>query len=60
MSASTEAFCHPCWDKREPDRPAVHTHDGEREICCMCGRTTWSGIYVRVNTEEVKYPRATT
>lgn len=26
------------------------------EICCKCGRTTTSGIYIRVNPLEVPYP----
>ena len=61
MSAWTHSICESCWNKKNPDRPAVHIvgvetdDDGDvadPEVCCYCGKTHSSGIYVRGAPEE--------
>lgn len=43
----THACCTDCWNRREPERPAVRSVVGAPEICCFCSQATQSGIYVR-------------
>lgn len=52
----TQPCCEDCWVKREGAKVPVRATDYERERCAFCGRTTYGGIYVRVDPATVKYP----
>lgn len=57
MAGFTQALCARCWNDQEPERPAPRPcGDGLREVCCMCGYITISGIYTRVDPTTVPYP----
>lgn len=47
MNKFNHAICQACWDKKNPNREAYHLVEPEEEVCCYCGNTTLSGIYVR-------------
>lgn len=49
MSAWTHNICPTCWNARNPLRAAVLVEltGADFEVCCFCGRTTTSGIYLR-------------
>lgn len=54
----TQPCCAPCWDERNPDRPAV-TLNGPYAVweeCVYCGDTTNSGIYVREDPATAFHP----
>lgn len=53
----TQAICNDCWDKREPDRPSPRSNQGGGEFCAYCGDATVSGIYVRDDPANVKFPQ---
>lgn len=56
---STEAVCRPCWHRAKgPIEPRAVLRGADPERCCMCGRTTTDGIYVKADTSKVRYPRA--
>ena len=52
MSAWEHAICDSCWTERNPGREPVRVHFGDLELCCYCGETTLSGIYVRGDPAE--------
>lgn len=54
----TQPCCDDCWNERNPDRQAYKFVEKyrEKETCVYCGNTTQSGIYVRVDPAEAKYP----
>jgi hypothetical protein len=61
MSGWVHTICDDCWTKRssaegKPGRTPVQVPLGDRaaEICCFCGATTRSGIYVRENPKVTK------
>lgn len=56
MSSWTQPVCDECWAKENPDRVPVRLIHPERERCCMCGKATTSGIYVRKHPATVPYP----
>ena len=48
MSRWTHTSCVPCWNARNPTRPAAEQPDNvPAERCCFCGTMTTSGLYVR-------------
>lgn len=52
----TQPICDDCWDEQRPDRPSPRTETGEPEICSWCGLATMSGIYLRENPDNVRFP----
>jgi hypothetical protein len=59
----TQPLCLPCWRTDWPDGgmdrdpiPLKAEH-AEMETCCLCGRPTNHGIYVRVDPKTVPFPR---
>lgn len=61
MSWMAMPVCDPCWDARcekrgEAGREPARIKEPEREECCDCGEVTFSGIYVRDNTDRVPFP----
>ena len=55
----TQPVCLPCWSIENPDGSAAARLNAlTREVCCMCGRLTTAGIYVRKNPNTVRYPAA--
>ena len=54
MSKWTHSICAECWGKKNPDRQPVKTIDGPREVCCFCGQSHASGIFIRHNPEELR------
>lgn len=53
MSKWTHLICDPCWRQKEGDKIPVRLLTNEVELCCFCGLTTTSGIYVRHNPKEM-------
>ena len=47
MSKWNHTICSTCWEKKNPGREAARVIDGVRELCCYCGESTTSGIFVR-------------
>jgi hypothetical protein len=60
MPSYRQPICDTCWDDIEPGREPVRLVEDVREIeqCCMCGDSTLSGIYIRVNPKAVPYPQS--
>ncbi|MBF6138086.1 hypothetical protein IU501_34525 [Nocardia otitidiscaviarum] len=56
----TQAVCEDCWDARHNHRPANRAAIGVHEICCYCGTSTHSGIYVRIDPATVAFPQQET
>lgn len=52
----TQPCCGECWAQQNPNRYPVRIKPIEAEICCFCGATTYSGIYVRIDPLTVDYP----
>jgi hypothetical protein len=57
MAWKTQPVCDDCWDTEHPDRPSPRKGQGHLEQCCQCGAATRSGIYVRLETGQVKFPQ---
>lgn len=58
MSLSwTQPICISCWVIKNPGRRASRLIDSDSEICAYCGFITESGIYVRDDPANVKFPR---
>ena len=53
---SDESVCDGCWEARNGDRVPYRLVERDTEVCCYCGRNNRSGIYVRVERAEVRYP----
>lgn len=51
----TQPVCDDCWWKWR-DREPVRMKNADEEKCCLCGDTTHSGIYIRVNPARVAHP----
>lgn len=54
----TQPLCDFCWATRTTDR-GQHRLTGparQTEQCCLCGKWTRSGIYVRIDPTAVPYP----
>ncbi len=61
MAFETRAVCVGCWNARNPARPApAHVTDDcgnvEPEPCGHCGKTTTSGIFVKIPVPAEKEP----
>lgn len=54
-----QPICDTCWEVLNPDREPFRIKDiiRETERCCICGDTTKSGIYTRLNPNTVPYPK---
>lgn len=52
----TQPICHDCWDERHPEALSGRGDPGETETCVHCGRSTASGIYVRVDPATADHP----
>lgn len=48
----THSICDTCWIDREGFRVPVRI-ERSLEVCCFCGHTHESGIYVRENPQTV-------
>ncbi len=67
VTAAPQPLCDECWTKafNPPERvrwPDSLPSPSRRERflgmkCCMCGRRTSSGIFVRFDPETVPFPR---
>lgn len=54
----TQPVCRACWNVREKGRIPVRVNNsGNDEFCCLCGRTTSEGIYMRLNPATVPFPK---
>ena len=53
----TQPICEACWTERNPHREAVCVVDATEETCCLCGKRTASGIYIRIDPRTVPHPR---
>lgn len=51
-----QPVCDDDWEKRSPGREPYRLEDPDPEICCYCGKSTRSGIYVRIHPSEVPFP----
>lgn len=53
-----QPVCDDDWEQRNPGREPYRFSEEVREleVCCYCGKTTRSGIYVRIHPSEVPYP----
>lgn len=51
MSRFTHSICDGCWIEREPYREPTRMNGRPIEICCFCGVSNDSGIYVRENPD---------
>lgn len=54
MSKWNHSICDRCWEKKEPNREPVRVVDAERELCCYCGFSHKSGIYVRADPNTLR------
>lgn len=56
MKWESVACCDDCWESRQAKRKRLATRIvvGHREVefCHFCGHSTFSGIYVRVDTDH--------
>lgn len=54
-----QPICDDCWDAENPGRKPFRLVEKYRiaENCAWCNVTTTSGIYVRVDPDEVPFPQ---
>lgn len=53
----TQPCCLGCWHERNgEDRIPPRVVNPESEVCCYCGESEASGIYVRVDPQSVPHP----
>lgn len=52
----TQPVCDRCWRMTEGERRPVRLVDRHPETCCLCGSSTTSGIYRRLDPSIVPYP----
>jgi hypothetical protein len=55
----TQPMCLRCYTREYPGRTPVLAIDRETEWCCLCGRETNDGIYVRRDPRTVVPPKVT-
>lgn len=63
----TQPTCTDCWvrdnSQETPEGLSIRTpvrvrqDDWVPEICCLCGRLTSSGIFIRVDPSKVPFPQ---
>jgi len=49
----THSMCDTCWEEANPNRPATRLLDPSPDRCCECWATHTSGIFVRVDPENL-------
>ena len=54
MSKWTHSICTPCWEFKNPNRPATKFTDDTLQTCCFCGNGTSDGIYVRESPDLLR------
>lgn len=52
----TQPCCDDCWTERHPDIGAHRFKVPMLEICVYCGEENHSGIYIRIDPAEAKFP----
>jgi len=52
----TQPQCDDCWFEAQPDREPVRFKYPEVESCVTCGKTTTSGIYIRIDPSTAPNP----
>ena len=56
----THSQCYDCWESYNPDGRKPHQMKyRQRETCCFCGVTHWSGIYVRHDPAGLRFCECT-
>lgn len=55
----TQPACGRCFALRNPGREPMTLRETEPETCVWCGRTTHSGIYVRIDPAVAPHPTLT-
>lgn len=53
MSEWNHVICAACWIEMNPTREPVTLKRLEKKHCCFCGEPTYTGIYVRGNSEKI-------
>ena len=63
MNKGTHSICQPCRDRKNPNREVgkadrnprrfLIVGKADRELCCFCGETHQSGIYVSEDSETL-------
>ena len=52
-----QPLCDPCWDEMVKGRRVpVRLTNAALERCCMCDKETRSGIYYRIDPDDVPFP----
>jgi hypothetical protein len=52
----TQPQCMNCWKLHNGERPPMQLKSPTAESCVTCGDTTHSGIYIRIDPKEARYP----
>lgn len=55
----TQPVCRACFDRMRPDQEPARVKNNGWMVCCTCGERTDEGIFMRLNPDEVPYPRVT-
>lgn len=55
----TQPSCRECYVARNPGRDFVALKNPDKEICVYCAKTTFAGIYVRIDPTKAPYPSLT-
>lgn len=48
--------CNTCWGSHNPGRTTHKLVLAQEEVCCFCGTSTKSGVYVRVDPRDIPFP----
>jgi len=54
----TQPVCDNCWPRLEfgPPRTRIREPYRDTETCCLCGHSTRSGLYARLDPAQVPHP----
>jgi len=53
----TQPLCDRCWiEAHGITSVPVRMQRPEGEVCCNCGKGTRSGIYIRIDPQEARFP----
>jgi hypothetical protein len=55
----TQPCCDDCWDREHPHNLSPRLGRGDVEVCVHCGKTTASGIYIRIDPGTAPHPSLT-
>lgn len=55
----TQPICDNCWMVKEGSRVPTRLIGSSAELCVMCANNTNSGIYIRIDLSEARYPSLT-